>query len=81
MMSEGTVSNEQLRLLMERIERLEEEKKGVADDIRDVFSEAKSQGYDTKIMRQILKLRKMEPHDRAEMEALLDVYKSALGLG
>jgi uncharacterized protein (UPF0335 family) len=79
-MSEGTVSNEQLRLLMERIERLEEEKKGVADDIRDVFSEAKSQGYDTKIMRQILRLRKMEPHDRAEMEALLDVYKSALGL-
>jgi uncharacterized protein (UPF0335 family) len=80
-MAEGTVSNEQLRLLMERIERLEEEKKGVADDIRDVFAEAKSQGYDTKIMRQILKLRKMEPHDRAEMEALLDVYKSALGLG
>lgn len=79
-MSEGTISNEQLRLLMERIERLEEEKKGVADDIRDVFSEAKSQGYDTKIMRQILRLRKMEPHDRAEMEALLDVYKSALGL-
>jgi uncharacterized protein (UPF0335 family) len=79
-MSEGTVSNEQLRLLMERIERLEEEKKGVADDIRDVFAEAKSQGYDTKIMRQILRLRKMEPHDRAEMEALLDVYKSALGL-
>jgi uncharacterized protein (UPF0335 family) len=80
-MSEGTVSNEQLRLFMERIERLEEEKKGISDDIRDVFSEAKSQGYDTKIMRQILKLRKMEPHDRAEMEALLDVYKSALGLG
>lgn len=80
-MAEGTVSNEQLRLFMERIERLEEEKKGVADDIRDVYAEAKSQGYDTKIMRQIFKLRKMEPHDRAEMEALLDVYKSALGLG
>jgi uncharacterized protein (UPF0335 family) len=80
-MSEGNVSNDQLRLFMERIERLEEEKKGVADDIRDVYSEAKSQGYDTKIMRQIFKLRKMEPHDRAEMEALLDVYKSALGLG
>ena len=79
-MSEATVSNDQLRLFMERIERLEEEKKGVADDIRDVYSEAKSQGYDTKIMRQIFKLRKMEPHDRAEMEALLDVYKSALGL-
>jgi uncharacterized protein (UPF0335 family) len=79
-MAETAVSNDQLRLFMERIERLDEEKKGLSDDIRDVFSEAKSQGYDTKIMRQILKLRKMEPHDRAEMEALLDVYKSALGL-
>lgn len=79
-MAEAAVSNDQLRLFMERIERLDEEKKGISDDIRDVFSEAKSQGYDTKIMRQILKLRKMEPHDRAEMEALLDVYKSALGL-
>jgi uncharacterized protein (UPF0335 family) len=80
-MSEATVSNDQLRLFMERIERLDEEKKGIADDIRDVFSEAKGQGYDTKIMRQILKLRKMTSDDRAEMEALLDVYKSALGLG
>jgi uncharacterized protein (UPF0335 family) len=79
-MSEATVSNDQLRLFMERIERLDEEKKGIADDIRDVFSEAKGQGYDTKIMRQILKLRKMTSDDRAEMEALLDVYKSALGL-
>jgi uncharacterized protein (UPF0335 family) len=79
-MAEAAVSNDQLRLFMERIERLDEEKKGISDDMRDVFSEAKSQGYDTKIMRQILKLRKMEPHDRAEMEALLDVYKSALGL-
>lgn len=79
-MAETAVSNDQLRLFMERIERLDEEKKGISDDIRDVFSEAKSQGYDTKIMRQILKIRKMEPHDRAEMEALLDVYKSALGL-
>ncbi len=80
-MSEGTVSNDQLRLFMERIERLDEEKKGISDDIRDVFSEAKGQGYDTKIMRQILRLRKMTSDDRAEMEALLDVYKSALGLG
>jgi uncharacterized protein (UPF0335 family) len=79
-MADAAVSNDQLRLFMERIERLDEEKKGISDDMRDVFSEAKSQGYDTKIMRQILKLRKMEPHDRAEMEALLDVYKSALGL-
>jgi uncharacterized protein (UPF0335 family) len=65
---------------MERIERLDEEKKGISDDMRDVFSEAKSQGYDTKIMRQILKLRKMSQDDRQEMEALLDTYKSALGL-
>ncbi|MFN0045044.1 MAG: DUF2312 domain-containing protein [Sphingorhabdus sp.] len=79
-MADAAVSNEQLRLFMERIERLDEEKKGISDDIRDVFSEAKSQGYDTKIMRQILKLRKMSNDDRQEMEALLDTYKSALGL-
>jgi uncharacterized protein (UPF0335 family) len=80
-MAEGAVSNDQLRLFIERIERLEEEKKGVADDVRDVYSEAKSQGYDTKIMRQIVRLRKMSNEDRQEMEALLDTYKSALGLG
>jgi uncharacterized protein (UPF0335 family) len=74
------VSNEQLRLFIERIERLEDEKKGIADDIRDVYSEAKATGYDTKIMRQIVKLRAMQPHDRREMETLLDVYKSALGI-
>ena len=79
-MAEAAVSNDQLRLFMERIERLDEEKKGISDDMRDVFSEARSQGYDTKIMRQILKLRKMSQDDRQEMEALLDVYKSALGL-
>jgi uncharacterized protein (UPF0335 family) len=79
-MAEAAVSNDQLRLFMERIERLDEEKKGISDDMRDVFSEAKSQGYDTKIMRQILKLRKMSQDDRQEMEALLDTYKSALGL-
>ncbi len=79
-MAEGTIAADQLRLLIERIERLEEEKKGIADDIRDVYSEAKAQGYDTKIMRQIVRLRKMEPHDRAEMEAILETYKSALGL-
>ena len=74
-------TDDRLRLLVERIERLEEEKKGIADDIRDVFAEAKAVGYDTKIMRQILRLRKMKPDDRAEMEALLDTYKAALGLG
>ena len=80
-MSEATVSDEQLRLFIERIERLEEEKKGIADDIRDVYLESKSQGYDPKIMRQIVRLRKMPIHDRKEMEAILDVYKSALGIG
>ncbi|WP_430388673.1 DUF2312 domain-containing protein [Blastomonas fulva] len=81
-MSEPIMSaDDQLRLFIERIERLEEERKGVADDIRDTYNEAKSQGYDAKIMRQIVRLRKMEPHDRQEMELILDTYKAALGLG
>ena len=80
-MSEGNVAADQLRLFIERIERLEEEKKGIADDIRDVYAEAKAVGYDAKIMRQVVRLRKMKPDDRAEMEALLDSYKCALGLG
>lgn len=74
-------ADDQLRLFIERIERLEEEKKGVADDIRDTYSEAKSQGYDPKIMRQVVRLRKMEAHDRQEMELILETYKAALGLG
>ena len=78
-MAEAT--DDRLRLLIERIERLEEEKKGIADDIRDVYAEAKAVGYDSKIMRQIVRLRKMNPDDRAEMEAILDTYKAALGLG
>ena len=78
-MAEST--DDRLRLLIERVERLEEEKKGIADDIRDVYSEAKAVGYDSKIMRQIVRLRKMKPDDRSEMEMLLDTYKAALGLG
>jgi uncharacterized protein (UPF0335 family) len=74
------VAADELRLLIERVERLEEEKKGIADDIRDVYSEGKSRGYDAKIMRQIVRLRKMETHDRQEMEAILELYKTALGL-
>lgn len=80
-MASSNVAADVLRLFFERIERLEEEKKGVSDDIRDVFSEAKSQGFDTKIMRMVLRLRKMETQDRQEMEALLETYKSAVGLG
>ena len=73
-------AKDQLKAIIERIERLEEEKKATSDDIRDVYSEAKSQGYDAKIMRQIVRLRKMSQDDRQEMEAILDTYKSALGL-
>jgi uncharacterized protein (UPF0335 family) len=79
-MSEGNVAADQLRLFIERIERLEEEKKGIADDIKDVYAESKSTGYDTKTMRAIVRLRKMEAHARQEAEALLETYKAALGL-
>jgi uncharacterized protein (UPF0335 family) len=79
--TEATTTDQQLRLFIERVERLEEEKKGIADDIRDVYAEAKSMGYDAKIMRQIVRLRKLSANDRAEMEALLDTYKAALGIG
>lgn len=72
--------DDRLRLLIERIERLEEEKKAISEDIKDVYLEAKAVGYDAKIMRQIVRLRKMKPDDRREMEAILDVYKRALGL-
>ena len=68
------VAADELRLLIERIERLEEEKKGISDDIREVYSEAKNRGYDAKIMRQIIKLRAMETHERQEWEAVLDTY-------
>jgi uncharacterized protein (UPF0335 family) len=74
------IAAEQLRLFIERIERLEEEKKGMGDDIRDVYQEAKGSGYDTKTMRGIIRLRKMEKHARDEAEALLETYKAALGL-
>lgn len=74
-------TDDRLRLLIERVERLEEEKKGIADDIRDVYAEAKAVGYDPKVMRQVVKLRRLRPDDRAEMDALLEVYRTALGLG
>lgn len=73
-------SADELRLLIERVERLEEEKTGITEDIAGVYGEAKSRGYDPKIMRQIVRLRKMSADDRAEMEAILDTYKAALGL-
>lgn len=74
------VSAEQLRLFIERIETLEEEKKGISDDIKDVYAEAKGTGFDTKTMKAIVRLRRMEANARQEAEALLDTYKTALGL-
>jgi len=74
------IAKEHLRSFVERIERLEEEKKALADDIREVYSEAKGTGFDTKVMRQVVRLRKMESADRQEQEAMLDLYLNALGM-
>jgi len=80
MSNTGGVAAGQLKAFVERIERLEEEKKGIADDIRDVFAEAKGQGFDTKVMRQVIRLRKKDASERQEEEALLDLYMHALGM-
>jgi uncharacterized protein (UPF0335 family) len=82
-MSEGHnsgVAGERLRSFIQRIERMAEEKASIGADIREVFAEAKSNGFDPKIMRQVIKLRKMDAADRQEQEALLATYMSALGM-
>ena len=76
----GGIQHDRLKSFIERVERLEEEKAAIAGDVKEVYAEAKSSGFDTKIMRQIVKLRKMEAHDREEQEQLLDLYKQAIGL-
>jgi len=76
----GGIAAERLQSFIERIERLEEEKANLQNDIKEVFAEAKATGFDTKIMRQVLKLRKMEETEREEQEELLDLYKRALGM-
>jgi uncharacterized protein (UPF0335 family) len=76
----GGVAGDHLKSFIERIERLEEEKKALADDIRDVYSEAKANGFEVKIMRQIVKIRKMDKDELDEQEALLDTYLLALGM-
>jgi len=76
----GGITAEQLKSYIERIERLEEEKAGIAADIRDIFAEAKGNGFDVKVMRQIIRIRKMDADDRREQETLLDVYMHALGM-
>lgn len=83
-MAEGTNPNsiavDQLRSIIERVERLEEEKKGVSDDIKDMYAEAKGNGFDTKTIKAVVKLRKMEKHHRDEQDMLLETYKLALGM-
>ena len=76
----GGIAGDRLRSFIERIERLEEEKRTLAADIKEVFAEAKGTGFDTKIMRQIIKLRRIDKDDLDEQETLLDVYKRALGM-
>ena len=79
-MAKSGFAKEHLRSLLERIERLEEEKKALGADIREVYAEAKGQGFDTKIMRRVVSLRKLDRADRQEQEALLDLYLGALGM-
>lgn len=74
------VAKDQLRSFVERIERLEEEKKSISDDIKDVYGEAKATGFDVKAMRQIVRLRKQDANERQEQEAILDLYMHALGM-
>ncbi|MDE0537740.1 MAG: DUF2312 domain-containing protein [Rhodospirillales bacterium] len=76
----GGIAADRLRSFIERIERLEEEKAALGADIREVYSEAKSVGFDSKIIRQVVRLRKLDGSDRREQEELLDLYKTALGM-
>ena len=79
-MSEIGVGGDQLRALIERIERLEEEKKAISEDIKEVYGEAKGGGFDVKTIRQIVRIRKLDANDRMEQEAILDTYMHALGM-
>jgi len=76
----GGIAADRLRSLVERIERLEEEKKALTDDIRDVYAEAKSAGFDVKVLRQLIRLRRSQPAEVEEQETLLDLYRRALGM-
>ena len=76
----GGIAGERLRSFVERIERLEEERRALSADIKEVYAEAKGNGFDAKIMRQIIRLRRMDKDDLDEQETLLDIYKRALGM-
>ncbi len=78
--AETGVAAQELKQFVERVERLEEEKKAIADDIRDVFAEMKGRGFDTKVVRQIIRIRKQDHAERMEMEAILDLYMTALNM-
>ena len=79
-MSDTLVAREQLRSIVERIERLEEEKKSISDDIKDVYGEAKANGFDTKVLRQVVRMRKQDTSERQEQDAIRDLYLHALGM-
>ena len=76
----GGIAQDQLRSIVERIERLEEEKKALGDDIKEVYAEAKANGFDTKTLRAVIRIRKQDSAERQEQEALLDLYLHALGM-
>jgi uncharacterized protein (UPF0335 family) len=78
--AKASLAQGQLKGIVERIERLEEEKKAIAGDIKEVYAEAKANGFDTKILRKVIAIRKKDRHEREEEEAMLDVYLSALGM-
>jgi uncharacterized protein (UPF0335 family) len=80
MNDQGDNSKERIRSIIERVERLEEEKAVIASDIKDVFTEAKSDGFDVKALRTIIRMRKQDPNDRAEQEAVLEMYMQAMGM-
>ena len=76
----GGIAADRLRSIVDRVERLEEERKAFGNDIKDVFAEAKSAGFDVKVLRQVIRIRKMEPAEAEEIETLVDVYRRALGM-
>ncbi|MEO6396174.1 MAG: DUF2312 domain-containing protein [Devosia sp.] len=78
--SQEGVAQDQIRAFVERIERMEEEKRAIADDIKEIYAEAKGNGFDTKVLRQVVRVRKMDRAERMEQEALLDLYLAALGM-
>ena len=79
-MATESVAQDQLRAFVERIERMEEEKRAIADDIKEIYAEAKGNGFDVKVLRQIIRIRKQDHNERLEQEAILDLYMAALGM-